>query len=166
MTIDQIIKVDIAISEAMAIDGGYDTILIIGPLPRTPGGHMTPDVAGYTGTQDLKSAGFSTDDPVYIAASKVFAQSPKATMVMVAVQKTTSGSTEKVDATLDRAKAVPGWYCICPAASRRTSIRASQTGQNPTRNSVSARLRAFLHRLFLMQCSARPSFTQRKKTTA
>ena len=115
MTIDQIIKVDIAISEAMAIDGGYDTILIIGPLPRTPGGHMTPDVAGYTGTQDLKSAGFSTDDPVYIAASKVFAQSPKATMVMVAVQKTTSGSTEKVDVTLDRAKAVPGWYCICPA---------------------------------------------------
>ena len=60
MTIDQIIKVDIAISEAMAIDGGYDTILIIGPLPKTPGGHMTPDVAGYTGTQDLKSAGFST----------------------------------------------------------------------------------------------------------
>ena len=37
MTIDQIIKVDIAISEAMAIDGGYDTILIIGPLPKTPG---------------------------------------------------------------------------------------------------------------------------------
>lgn len=107
--------VNIAISEAMAIDGGYDTILIIGPLPKTPGGHMTPDVAGYTGTQDLKSAGFSTDDPVYIAASKVFAQSPKATMVMVAVQKTTSGSAEKVDVTLDRAKAVPGWYCICPA---------------------------------------------------
>ena len=76
---------------------------------------MTPDVAGYTGTQDLKSAGFSTDDPVYIAASKVFAQSPKPSMVMVAVQKTTSGSTEKVDVTLDRAKAVPGWYCICPA---------------------------------------------------
>ena len=115
MTIDQIIKVDIAISEAMAIDGGYDTILIIGPLPKTPGGHMTPDVAGYTGTQDLKSAGFSTDDPVYISASKVFSQSPKPSMVMVAVQKTTSGSTEKVDVTLDRAKAVPGWYCICPA---------------------------------------------------
>ena len=108
MTIDQIIKVDIAISEAMAIDGGYDTILIIGPLPKTPGGHMTPDVAGYTGTQDLKSAGFSTDDPVYISASKVFSQSPKPSMVMVAVQKTTSGSTEKVDVTLDRAKAVPG----------------------------------------------------------
>ena len=115
MTIDQIINVDIAISEAMAIDGGYDTILIIGPLPKTPGGHMTPDVAGYTGTQDLKSAGFSTDDPVYISASKVFSQSPKPSMVMVAVQKTTSGSTEKVDVTLDRAKAVPGWYCICPA---------------------------------------------------
>ena len=34
MTIDQIIKVDIAISEAMAIDGGYDTILIIGHRRR------------------------------------------------------------------------------------------------------------------------------------
>ena len=77
MTIDQIIKVDIAISEAMAIDGGYDTILIIGPLPRTPGGHMTPDVAGYTGTQDLKSAGFSTDDPVYIAHPRSLPSRPK-----------------------------------------------------------------------------------------
>ena len=153
MTIDQIIKVDIAISEAMAIDGGYDTILIIGPLPKTPGGHMTPDVAGYTGTQDLKSAGFSTDDPVYIAASKVFAQSPKATMVMVAVQKTTSGSAEKVDVTLDR-------------ASRRIFTRALQTGRNPMRSSASVRLREFPHRLSPMRCSARPSFMQRKKTTA
>lgn len=166
MTIDQIIKVDIAISEAMAIDGGYDTILIIGPLPKTPGGHMTPDVAGYTGTQDLKSAGFSTDDPVYISASKVFSQSPKPSMVMVAVQKTTSGSTEKVDVTLDRAKAVPGWYCICRRASRRTFTRALRTGQNPTRSSASARLRAFLHRPFPMRCSERPLFMQRRKTTA
>ena len=163
MTIDQIIKVDIAISEAMAIDGGYDTILIIGPLPKTPGGHMTPDVAGYTGTQDLKSAGFSTDDPVYIAASKVFAQSPKATMVMVAVQKTTSGSAEKVDVTLDRAKAVPGWYCICPAGIKEDFY---ETGRNPMRTSASVRLREFPHRLSPMRCSARPSFMQRKKTTA
>lgn len=36
MTIDQIIKVDIAISEAMAIDGGYDTILIIAPCRELP----------------------------------------------------------------------------------------------------------------------------------
>lgn len=167
MTIDQIIKVDIAISEAMAIDGGYDTILIIGPLPKTPGGHMTPDVAGYTGTQDLKSAGFSTDDPVYISASKVFSQSPNPGMVMVAVQKTTSGSTEKVDLsplTVQRrcrgGTARPGghqgdfyqsiadWtesnekFCVCET----TGISGI--------------------RLFLMQCSARPSFTQRKKTTA
>lgn len=166
MTIDQIIKVDIAISEAMAIDGGYDTILIIGPLPRTPGGHMTPDVAGYTGTQDLKSAGFSTDDPVYIAASKVFAQSPKATMVMVAVQKPPLVRRKRWTPPLTVQRRCRGGTASAGGRSRRTSIRASQTGQNPTRNSVSARLRAFLHRLFLMQCSARPSFTQRKKTTA
>lgn len=115
MTIDKIIEVNISISEAMALDGGYDTILIIGPLPKTPGAHQTPDVAGYTSTQDLKEAGFTTEDPVYTAASKVFSQSPKPSKVFVAVQKTSSGATETVDLTLDRAVAVPGWYCVCPA---------------------------------------------------
>ena len=115
MNIDKIVEVNIQISEAMSIDGGYDTILIIGPLPKTPGGFTTPDVAGYTSLQDLKGAGFTADDPVYIAANKVFGQSPKPSIVMVAVQKLSSGSVEKVDVTLDRAIGTPGWYCICPA---------------------------------------------------
>ena len=85
MNIDKIVEVNIQISEAMSIDGGYDTILIIGPLPKTPGGFTTPDVAGYTSLQDLKGAGFTADDPVYIAANKVFGQSPKPSIVMVAV---------------------------------------------------------------------------------
>ena len=46
MNIDKIVEVNIQISEAMSIDGGYDTILIMGPLPKTPGGRVTPDVAG------------------------------------------------------------------------------------------------------------------------
>lgn len=115
MNIDKIVEVNIQISEAMSIDGGYDTILIMGPLPKTPGGRVTPDVAGYASLQDLKGAGFTSDDPVYIAASKVFGQSPKPPAVMIAVQKLSSGSIEKVDVTLDRAIGMPGWYCICPA---------------------------------------------------
>lgn len=115
MNIDKIVEVNIQISEAMSIDGGYDTILIVGPLPKAPGGRVTPDVAGYASLQDLKSAGFAADDPVYIGASKVFGQSPKPPAVMIAVQKLSSGSTEKVDVTLDRAIGMPGWYCICPA---------------------------------------------------
>ena len=47
MNIDKIVEVNIQISEAMSIDGGYDTILIVGPLPKAPGGRVTPDVAGY-----------------------------------------------------------------------------------------------------------------------
>lgn len=101
MNIDKIVEVNIQISEAMSIDGGYDTILIMGPLPKTPGGNSTPDVASYTNLQDLKDAGFTAEDPVYIAASKVFSQSPKPSTVMIAVQKLSSGSPEKVDATLD-----------------------------------------------------------------
>lgn len=99
MNIDKIVEVNIQISEAMSIDGGYDTILIMGPLPKTPGGNSTPDVASYTNLQDLKDAGFTAEDPVYIAASKVFSQSPKPSTVMIAVQKLSSGSPEKVDAT-------------------------------------------------------------------
>ena len=87
MNIDKIVEVNIQISEAMSIDGGYDTILIVGPLPKAPGGRVTPDVAGYASLQDLKSAGFAADDPVYIGASKVFGQSPKPPAVMIAVQK-------------------------------------------------------------------------------
>lgn len=54
MNIDKIVEVNIQISEAMSIDGGYDTILIVGPLPKAPGGRVTPDVAGYASLQDLK----------------------------------------------------------------------------------------------------------------
>lgn len=118
MNIDKIINVDISIADQTTINGGYDTILIIGPLPKSPGGAVTPDVAGYASTQDLKSVGFVDDDPVYIAATKIFAQSPSPNMVFVAVQKLSSSSTEDISVTLDRALGVPGWYCICPAGIR------------------------------------------------
>lgn len=45
MNIDKIVEVNIQISEAMSIDGGYDTILIMGPLPKAPGGRTTPDLS-------------------------------------------------------------------------------------------------------------------------
>lgn len=154
MNIDKIVEVNIQISEAMSIDGGYDTILIMGPLPKTPGGRVTPDVAGYASLQDLKGAGFTSDDPVYIAASKVFGQSPKPPAVMIAVQKLSSGSTEKVDVTLDRAIGMPGWYCICRRASRRTFTRASRTGQKQMKNSASAKLLVFRPLRYRMLCCA------------
>lgn len=114
MNIDNIINVDIALAEQMTINGGYDTILLIGPLPVSPGGKVTPDVAGYTSTADLKSVGFVEEDPIYIAANKIFAQSPSPSTVFVAVQKLNSSTTEDVTDTLDRALSVPGWYCVCP----------------------------------------------------
>lgn len=114
MNIDKIINMDIALSEQMSINGGYDTILLIGPLPKSPGGRVTPDVAGYSSTADLKSVGFVDEDPIYIAANKIFAQSPSPSTVFVAVQKLVSSTTEEVTETLERALTVPGWYCVCP----------------------------------------------------
>jgi hypothetical protein len=86
MNIDKIVEVNIQISEAMSIDGGYDTILIVGPLPKAPGGRVTPDVAGYASLQDLKSAGFAADDPVYIGASKVLDR-PKLSILSLVLAK-------------------------------------------------------------------------------
>ena len=159
MNIDKIVEVNIQISEAMSIDGGYDTILIMGPLPKTPGGNSTPDVASYTNLQDLKDAGFTAEDPVYIAASKVFSQSPKPSTVMIAVQKLSSGSPEKVDATLDRTASAR-------RASTRTFIRALLTGRKPTRNSAFAKQQASRLPLSRMQCFARLLFTLPLRATA
>ena len=166
MNIDKIVEVNIQISEAMSIDGGYDTILIVGPLPKAPGGRVTPDVAGYASLQDLKSAGFAADDPVYIGASKVFGQSPKPPAVMIAVQKLSSGSTEKVDVTLDRAIGMPAGTASARRASRRTSTRALPTGQKPMKSCVSAKQPAFRPLRYRMQCFALRSFTLPPRTTA
>lgn len=38
MNIDKIVEVNIQISEAMSIDGGYDTILIMGRCLKHPAG--------------------------------------------------------------------------------------------------------------------------------
>lgn len=116
MNIDQIVKVDITISTSTTIDGGYDRLLILGPQPQNPAGHTTPDVACYTGTDELKDAGFTTNDPVYNAAVVAFSQSPRPKEVYVAVRKKPSGELEPITDTLERAKATTGWYALCPVA--------------------------------------------------
>ena len=61
MNIDQIIQCDIVISESMTIEGGYDSTLIVGPLPANASDHTTPDVSVYSNTDELKDAGFTVD---------------------------------------------------------------------------------------------------------
>lgn len=56
MNIDQIIQCDIVISESMTIEGGYDSTLIVGPLPANASDHTTPDVGVYSNTDELKAA--------------------------------------------------------------------------------------------------------------
>ena len=114
MNIDQIIQADITVSSSTTIDGGYDKLLILGPLPQNPAGHQTPDVASYTGTDELKDAGFTTNDPIYNAAQVAFSQSPRPKEIYVAVRKKPAGEVEVITDTLERAKATTGWYALCP----------------------------------------------------
>ena len=87
MNIDKIVQVDITISTSTTIDGGYDRMLIVGPLPETAGGKTTPDVASYTSLDELSAAGFTSTDPVFKAAQVAFSQSPRPKEIYIAVRK-------------------------------------------------------------------------------
>lgn len=115
MNLEKIVQCNISLADVTSLNGGYDKMLIIGPLPKSPGTATTPDVGSYSSMDDITAAGFTSDDPVYGAAQKAFSQSPKPETVYVAVQKLVSGETESVNTTLDRALDTSGWYCIVPA---------------------------------------------------
>ena len=123
MNIDKIVQVDITISTSTTIDGGYDRMLIVGPLPETAGGKTTPDVASYTGIDELSAAGFTSTDPVFKAAQVAFSQSPRPKEIYIAVRKKVSGDTEVITDTLFRAKATSGWYAMCPVGVTEDEIQ-------------------------------------------
>lgn len=123
MNIDKIVQVDITISTSTTIDGGYDRMLIVGPLPETAGGKTTPDVASYTSIDELSAAGFTSTDPVFKAAQVAFSQSPRPKEIYIAVRKKVSGDTEVITDTLFRAKATSGWYAMCPVGVTEDEIQ-------------------------------------------
>lgn len=123
MNIDKIVQVDITISTSTTIDGGYDRMLIVGPLPETAGGKTTPDVASYTSLDELSAAGFASTDPVFKAAQVAFGQSPRPKEIYIAVRKKVAGDTEVITDTLFRAKATSGWYAICPVGVTEDEIQ-------------------------------------------
>lgn len=85
---------------------------------------------------------------------------------MIAVQKLSSGSTEKVDVTLDRAIRMPGWYCICPAGIKEDFYQSIADWTEANEKLCICETTGISHRPFLMQCFALRSFMQRQRMTA
>lgn len=91
---DMIATVDIDIASPIGDDTSFDNLLIMGPAPKQNA--KTPAVGVYSDISEVEDAGFVTSgedaDPVGLAASVAFAQSPRPTAVYIAVQKLSAGA--------------------------------------------------------------------------
>lgn len=91
---DMIATVDIDIASPIVDDTSFDNLLIMGPAPKQNA--KTPAVGVYSDISEVEDAGFVTSgadaDPVGLAASVAFAQSPRPTAVYIAVQKLSAGA--------------------------------------------------------------------------
>ncbi len=105
--LDNLVKVDISVSTAVADSASFDNMLLVGAAP-TAAGKTPPDVGVYTELSEVANAGWGASDPVYIGASVAFANG--ATKLYIAVRK----NGENIDVTLNRAIETTGWYAIAP----------------------------------------------------
>lgn len=92
---DMIATVDIDIATPIVDDTSFDNLLIMGPAPKN--GDKSPARVGvYSDISEVEDAGFVTSgedaDPVGLAASVAFAQSPRPTAVYIAVQQLSTGA--------------------------------------------------------------------------
>lgn len=110
--LDNLVKVSISVSTAVADAESFDNMLLVGPAPSVTPENAPPAVGIYTELAEVKSAGWGADDPIYKGASIAFANG--ATELYIAVQQKPEGSLEGIDKTLDRALETAGWYGIAP----------------------------------------------------
>ena len=92
---DMIATVDIDIATPIVDDTSFDNLLIMGPAPKA-GAKSPARVGVYSDVSEVENAGFVTSgadaDPVGLAASVAFAQSPRPTAVYIAVQQLSEGA--------------------------------------------------------------------------
>lgn len=115
---DKIATVDIDLTSPIVDDTSFDNILILGPAPAS--GDEVDEIAIYSSLAEAEDAGYVVTgddaDPVGMALTVAFSQSPRPTAVYVATQQVDEdGNTEDVSDTISRACASTGWYVLCTA---------------------------------------------------
>lgn len=107
--LDNIVNVTITLESPPASGASYSNILLVSKVPESPSETMD-DLTVITSPADLKKYGYKADDPVYVAASIVFSQSPCPKKVYVTARKVAEEPTlETLDVTLDRINTAE-WY--------------------------------------------------------
>ena len=140
--LNDIVKVDIAISTPGSSDESFSNVLLVVEGPET--GKKSTDnigtkVVSISQASELVDYGFSTESQAYIMASVAFSQSPAPSLIYVVARQVTSEETdpvtyEKISVTLDRAKEAGGWYGI--ALSKTFLTKTDQIGRASCRERV------------------------------
>lgn len=132
---DMIATVDIDIATPIVDDTGFDSLLIVGSLPRVAPQTAPADVGMYSSLEEVIDAGWSVNgenpDPIALAAQVAFSQNPKPHHIYIAPRKTVvvdeeEGETaeESATETIARALAVNGWYVVCTAGVNKSEYGA------------------------------------------
>lgn len=94
--LSRIVDVVIELQKVVSSGANFDTILIVGPAPSTPGEAAPPDVGVYTSIDEVNEAGWVSEgadaDPVGTAARVAFSQSKKPSQIYIAVQKSSEAA--------------------------------------------------------------------------
>ena len=124
MKTDNIVRVNVNVEEMVASAESYGNMLIVGPVPKAPGAATTPDVGGYSSMEELTTAGFASEDPIYDAALLAFKQAIPPKIIYCAVQKNTVESVEDIATTLQRAIDYSAdWWAICPVGIAAANVQ-------------------------------------------
>lgn len=94
--LDRIVMCNISLNTTGITQEGFSTLLIVGPHA-----HSLARVESYTAASEMIDAGFSADDPLYLACVDAFSQTPRPRQVKVGRQLVDSVlvSVKKVTAT-------------------------------------------------------------------
>jgi hypothetical protein len=116
---DKIATVSISIASAIVDNTSFDSILIVGPLPKVAPKKAPSKVGVYSSIDEVAEAGWVTTgdgaDPVGVAARIAFSQDPTPSAVYIAPLQEEDGKAEYAVSAVQRAVDTSGWYVVCPA---------------------------------------------------
>lgn len=115
VNINNIVNVNISLSEPVVDNSTFGVILLIGSLPEGYAAlEKQPDKVGtYYDITDVEAAGWTNKDELHKAATVAFSQDPKPEKIMIAPRQV--GDENKVEDFLDtlkRAYETGGWYGV------------------------------------------------------
>lgn len=113
-SLDEIVKCDIDLTQPVANDVSFDSILLVAPAPSGSGTETMTGTILISKADELLDYGYTVDDAAYVAATVAFSQDPSPSEIYVTVrQKKAKGDDpEEITATLARAADEASFYGI------------------------------------------------------